>query len=452
MNQQLTSISTSLVDEVSKFQTDFVAHFHIWLANQLTNNDFLIAGVGTVALSAAMYLLRNVPFYIWDFLSYRFTVKVTVFNNNPIFYDLTKELNKKTIQLFSRHKMLDKSHLTVGLGSSVSWFLGRLVFVERSQEKSDSREFKQTLTLVFPFLTHKKLVKLFERFIAEKDVANRDTFRVYSLENNYLNFMKTTPKRPVESIFLPKDVVDHIHERINFFLTNRDWYRKRGIPYKYAILLHGVPGTGKTTLAKYIASFTNRNMVLVTPSKLSRLSTYISNADNDYYDEGYGEGTERKDDRYIGLMEDIDCDDVTHKREETKKKRLNKTKVVDEDNDDESTAPKQKNIFVNLSDLLNSIDGLNSPEDFILIATTNHINQLDPALLRKGRFDDIIEIKPLETPEIVRMISVFREDVGTKLNNLTFNPIPGSVLQDLILQHLDDPVEVLIEKLNERTP
>lgn len=42
---------------------------------------------------------------------------------------------------------------------------------------------------------------------------------------------------------------------------------------------------------------------------------------------------------------------------------------------------------VSLSTLLNVLDGLASPEGRVLIMTTNHIERLDPALIRPGRVD-----------------------------------------------------------------
>jgi ATP-dependent 26S proteasome regulatory subunit len=44
---------------------------------------------------------------------------------------------------------------------------------------------------------------------------------------------------------------------------------------------------------------------------------------------------------------------------------------------------------------LNSIDGVCAPFNVVFIFTTNHIEKLDPALLRPGRIDLCVEIKPV---------------------------------------------------------
>lgn len=433
-------ISTiNIQEELSKIEYQFYEQFRIWLETQLTNNDFLIAGVFTVILSTTLYLLRNVPLKIWDFLKYRFSIKVSIFNDNPNFYSIAKELNKNTIHLFSRRKMLDSDDLSIGLGPSISRFNGYLVGIHREQEKSDSYNFKQTITLTFPFMTHKKLKKLFDEFIENKNKDSHTRMRIYKATDNSLSFQKDTIKRSRESIFLPEELLSYIENRINFFLKNKKWYTDKGIPYKYAILLHGVPGTGKTTLAKYIASFTNRNLILIAPYVLPKVANQISRFSNDEYDLTDQKKTENSN-KFIGLMEDIDCDATTSKRK-IKKQDINTEDEID---------LKNKISFTNLSDLLNSIDGLNAPEDFILIATTNHLNDLDPALFRKGRFDDVIEIKPLDNIEIKKMICSFREIDISELNDVTFEEVPGSILQDIILQYLDAPLADLINAIKNR--
>ncbi|KAF3325360.1 putative mitochondrial chaperone BCS1-B [Carex littledalei] len=94
----------------------------------------------------------------------------------------------------------------------------------------------------------------------------------------------------------------------------------------------------------------------------------------------------------IIVIEDIDCTlDLTGKR------NSNKSKEEDDGSDEKI---KRKSQFddeekkVTLSGLLNFIDGLWSAcgEERIIIFTTNHIEKLDPALIRTGRMDKHIEM------------------------------------------------------------
>jgi chaperone BCS1 len=359
-----------------------------------------------------------------------------VFSDNENFVDVVTEFNRHTINFLSRQNILDGDKMSVGLGTSWTRFRGHLVKINRQKEKSDSKDFKQDLTVTHFFSSKKKVLKLYEDFFEEKKAKKKDSIKIYSLTKDWVQHLKDMPKRNREGVFIDPAILQHIEDRIKFFQDNRAWYDNRGIPYKYAILLHGVPGTGKTTLAKYIASITNRNVVMVNPSRLPGLALAL----NQIYEPEDG----RPSAGYLGIMEDIDCDNITAKRDEA---------PDDDDDDDNGSSGNQvaeEFRLVSLADLLNAIDGINAPENFILVATTNHLGKLDPALFRKGRFDDVIEIKPLETPEIIRMVKFFfeREDAVGFADN--YEPIPGAVLQDIILQYYDDGIEKTIEVINEK--
>jgi hypothetical protein len=61
--------------------------------------------------------------------------------------------------------------------------------------------------------------------------------------------------------------MSNVVKRINFFIKNRDWYIKKGIPHTLGLLLHGPPGCGKTSLIKAIANDTHRHIINVQLNK-----------------------------------------------------------------------------------------------------------------------------------------------------------------------------------------
>jgi len=106
------------------------------------------------------------------------------------------------------------------------------------------------------------------------------------------------------------------------------------------------------------------------------------------------------------VIEDIDCSlELTGQRKKKKEKDRNdknekkektdkKSEEEDEDDDDDDDEEEKRKSKVTLSGLLNCIDGIWSScgGERIIIFTTNFVDKLDPALIRRGRMDKHIEM------------------------------------------------------------
>ncbi|RAH81891.1 hypothetical protein BO86DRAFT_389185 [Aspergillus japonicus CBS 114.51] len=167
------------------------------------------------------------------------------------------------------------------------------------------------------------------------------------------------------------DIKEYLHPR------TRRWYSNRGIPYRRGYLLHGPPGTGKTSLSFAAAG------VLGVPLYLLNLSSRSLDEDDLM---GLFHRLPR---RCIVLLEDVDCAGMTQKRgaDDQDKDTITDTAASARTPRDPAGGGPPEKQGISLSGLLNVIDGVAASEGRILIMTTNHPEKLDAALLRPGRVD-----------------------------------------------------------------
>ncbi|XP_049849446.1 uncharacterized protein LOC126318683 [Schistocerca gregaria] len=172
--------------------------------------------------------------------------------------------------------------------------------------------------------------------------------------------------------------IQEIKESVELPLTHPELYEDIGIHPPKGVILYGVPGTGKTLLAKAVANQTSATFLRVVGSEL--IQKYLGDGPK-LVREVFRAAEELA--PSIVFIDEIDA--VGTKRYE-------------------STSGGEREIQRTMLELLNQLDGFDTRGDVKIIMATNRIESLDPALIRPGRIDRKIEF-PL--PEIKTKRKIF---------------------------------------------
>jgi chaperone BCS1 len=179
----------------------------------------------------------------------------------------------------------------------------------------------------------------------------------------------------MDTVFMNPETKNEISNSIKSFVNKKDWYVENFVPYHYGILLYGPPGTGKSTLIRAIISEYSESVEKQVNIQYLRSIRDI----NDVRQETYELELSPK----IIIVEDIDAS-VLKRRTDVENE---KQPVVDGD-----MSIRRYDEKISLSEILNTMDGVSNLENVIYIFTTNHIEHLDPALIRPGRIDKLIKV------------------------------------------------------------
>ncbi len=188
--------------------------------------------------------------------------------------------------------------------------------------------------------------------------------------------------------------VDELRERIDLFVNRPEWYIERGIPHTLGIMMHGIPGAGKTSTIKAIARDTGRHIfnLSLRPYTTCKQLTNLFYNDTVTVMSGQNQVSYKIPlNKRIYVIEDIDClTDV----------------VLDRGM---RAAPPGNGDEVTLSFLLNLLDGVLETPGRILIITSNYPERIDKALVRPGRIDVRIEFKRASREFVLDMLNHFYE-------------------------------------------
>jgi hypothetical protein len=231
--------------------------------------------------------------------------------------------------------------------------------------------------------------------------------------------------RKFTNLFGPE--ISVVRKRVEFFTKNRKWYDAKGIPYTLGLLLSGQAGAGKTSSIKCLANETKRHIINI------NLNNDITKTqlENLFFNElimvlnvstGQSEKYYIPLDQRIYVLEDIDAQSDLVMERAAKVKPVDKSPDVPcsiktnpnkpdtYSNDSDSWTQAEK---IDLSFLLNLLDGVLEIPGRIVIMTSNFPEKLDHALIRPGRIDVIANFTKCSHSTMIEMMEFFYDIVLT---------------------------------------
>ena len=205
--------------------------------------------------------------------------------------------------------------------------------------------------------------------------------------------------------------IERLREGIELPLTHPEAFRRIGIRPARGFLLYGAPGTGKTLLAKATARESNAN--------------FIATKSSDLLSKWYGESEQQ-----IARLF-------------ARARQVAPTVIFIDEIDSLVPArggglgePQVTERVVNT--ILAEMDGLEELNNVVVIGATNRPSLIDPALLRPGRFDELIYVAPPETAGRRRILAIhtegmpLSEDVDLESLAQRTERFTGADLEDLV--------------------
>jgi transitional endoplasmic reticulum ATPase len=242
-------------------------------------------------------------------------------------------------------------------------------------------------------LTREAAMKVLRRILPNIDLQQEfippeilDNLKV--TKEDFFNAMREIRPSALREVYIEKpnvhwgdiggleNVKKELRESVELPLKNPEVFTRMGIRPVKGILLVGLPGTGKTMFAKAVATETESNFITIKGSEL--VSKWV------------GESARLTREMFMKARAAAPCIIFIDEIDTIGKARSSENSIIHEDV---------------INGMLVEMDGLINLKNVLMIAATNRPELLDPALLRPGRFDRIIEIP---TPEEKTRLEIFK--------------------------------------------
>jgi chaperone BCS1 len=339
-------------------------------------NDFASGGLLLMIIGGVSVWLRAVPERLWHWTVRQSTMVITVTDDDAAFVWVKEWFLEQEFLKRIRHLDLDTTlrneriAMIPAPGKHWFWFGRRPFEVWFSRmENAHERGGRRTESLTFrTFGRNRASLQRFVDDVVQCHIKRQGVQSYLYVYNDGWDYVAGYAARMLDSVVLEPGEKEHLLQDVAQFRRSKQRYQRLGVPYHRGYLFYGPPGTGKTSLVSALAAHFGLSVYIVNLADFSDRS--LMSAINDVPAHS------------VLLFEDIDC-------------MRNSQARVGADSVNGLNGPvtlgAKENVAtqngVTLSGLLNVLDGFHAPTGVLFVMTTNHVEKLDPALLRPGRID-----------------------------------------------------------------
>ena len=411
------------------------------------------AGIGMWALGVGTYLLRTIPLKLWGLFVKHATTTLTMASTHISYHDFLRWFeeneyshNSRSIKISNGRYGYEDMIKAMGYGTHYfmfGWTPVRLTMSQKETQASERERDEIKMTVLGR--SHRTFDRIFTQ-IKESKEKKTDKVAIMKYKDDWV-LASEQRKRSLDSVCLNKGVKDDIINFVESFREREQFHLNHGINHQTAVLLYGPPGTGKTSVVKAIASHFDMTIYNMSPSSLLHIATAFQALPEDS----------------LVVIEDIDSNKALYARtkleqspaktdeEPTESKagrrRKNRSTASNEASELPFGAAMTQELLMSgltsMSDVLNAIDGVSVAHGRILLATTNHPEKLDPALLRSGRFDLKIEIGYADNYAMGQFLERFFPGETLPDDYQIKDGVCPADIQSAAIECLDDPQEFL---------
>lgn len=407
---------------------------------QLEHNPFVAGGLVLMFAGAVLYYLKRIPSALYNFVERFFIVKMEILDEDEAYRWMQIWLAdrlKHTLSIsvvtrrnrpndagddetpFERDANKPAVYFVPAVGTYFFWYRRRFVTLNRDRQENGvgaglpgsleqkilARD-KESFTLRI-FSRDRDLARQLIEECRDKAIPEDGKLDIRVANYGCWSLGARITPRPLASVILDGNQAAELLADMREFLAARAWYQGIGVPYRRGYLLHGPPGNGKTSVVKALAGELGMSIHLLMLS------------DPEMNDNRVNDLLAKVPERSVLLMEDIDCAFTMRKRASGKEGGLT------------------------FSGLLNAIDGVASAEGRIIVMTTNHIERLDPALIRPGRADVKLSFGNATATQAGRLFERFFPGhvalAAAFAGQIEDGRFSMATLQDYLMLHRRDP-------------